>query len=117
MRIIFICAPYRAKTPWLIEKNVRRAERIALHLWRLGAAVICPHTNTRCFQGAAKDEVWLAGYLAILARCDAIVLPAAVSISSGMQAEMREARRRGLPIFLWPDQREDITEWIAAAPR
>jgi hypothetical protein len=115
-RVVFICAPYRAKTPYHIEKNVRRAERLSLHLWRMGAAVVCPHTNSRYFQGAASDATWTRGYLEILRRCDALVLPGIVSITAGMEAELREARKHALPVFLWPEQRSEIAKWLAGAP-
>jgi len=40
----------------------RRAEELALRVWRLGCvAVICPHTNTRFFQGAKENLISYEG--------------------------------------------------------
>jgi len=33
MRVVYIAGPYRAPNAWEIEENIRRAERIALHIW------------------------------------------------------------------------------------
>lgn len=68
MRVVYIAGPFRAENAWEIEQNIRRAEEAALELWRAGAAVLCPHTNTRYFQGAAPDHVWLEGDLELLRR-------------------------------------------------
>lgn len=99
MQIIGIIGPFRAPTSWQIEQHIRRAEALALEVWKLGAACICPHTNTRFFQGEAPDAVWLAGYLAILARVDAVLLVPGWEASSGSRAEVAFARQRMLPVF------------------
>ena len=57
MKVVFICGALRANSAWDMEQNIRKAEELALALWRSGYAVICPHTNTRFFQGAADDGV------------------------------------------------------------
>jgi hypothetical protein len=71
MKLIYIIGPFRAENSWLVEQNIRRAEEVALQLWQKGFAVICPHTNTRFFDGAAHDKNFLNGDLEILKRCDA----------------------------------------------
>lgn len=111
MRVIYIAGPFRGPNSWEIEENIRRAERLALDVWRLGAAAVCPHTNTRFFQGAAADEVWLDGDLAILAKCDGILMTPDWQRSSGATAELRFAESRGLPVFL---TLEDLTAWLNA---
>lgn len=60
MRVAYVIGPYRAGTVRGIVENIRRAEEVALALWRLGFAVICPHKNTALFDGAAPDSVWAA---------------------------------------------------------
>jgi hypothetical protein len=99
MKVIYIAGPFRGRSAWDIECNVRRAETVALAVWRAGAAVICPHTNTRFFQGAAPDDDRLNGYLEIAKRCDAIlVLPESLS-STDTQAERELAGKLDIPIF------------------
>lgn len=73
MKLIYIAGPYRAKSEWLVAQNIRRAEALALEVWKLGAAAICPHKNSALMGGAVPDEFFLAGDLEILKRCDAVV--------------------------------------------
>src|SRR4051812_23871364 len=100
MNVIYIAGPFRAENAWEIEQNIRRAEELALACWRAGFAVICPHTNTRFFQGAAPDEVWLEGYIELLKRCDAVlvVLPNWDN-SEGTQVEIKTAKESNIPVF------------------
>lgn len=68
MKLIYLAGPFRATTGWGIEQNVRRAEVVALELWKMGVAVLCPHANTRMFHGEAPDELWLEGTMEMLRR-------------------------------------------------
>ena len=51
MKLVYIAGPFRAPTPWGIEENVRHAERHAFEIAKLGAMPVCPHANTRHFDG------------------------------------------------------------------
>jgi len=98
MKVAYVAGPFRGPNAWVIEENIRRAERLALDLWAAGFAVICPHTNTRFYQGALPDNVWLDGDLEILARCDLLVCTPDWERSSGARAEVAFARSRGIPV-------------------
>ena len=99
MKLAYIAGPFRAANAWEIEENIRRAERVALDAWRAGFAVICPHTNTRFFQGAAPDRVWLDGDMEILIRCDLVILVEGWDSSMGALKEVEVARHRGIPVY------------------
>jgi len=99
MKVVYVAGPFRGNSAWDIECNIRRAETLALEVWRLGAAALCPHTNTRFFQNAAPDEVWLEGDLALLARCDAVILTDDWLRSSGARAEVLHAQSLKIPVF------------------
>lgn len=99
MKLVYVAGPFRGPNAWEIEQNIRRAESLALEVWRLGAAVICPHTNTRFFQGAADDKIWLEGDLEMLRRCDVVMLTPDWRRSSGAQAEVQEALELEIPVF------------------
>lgn len=99
MRVIYIAGPFRAPTPWQVEQNVRRAEEAALEVWKLGAAVLCPHTNTRYFSGEAADSLWLDGTMELLRRCDAVMVLPGYDRSAGTKAEVVEAERLHMPVF------------------
>lgn len=110
MKLVYVAGPFRAPNSWEIEQNIRRAEALALEAWRAGAAVICPHANTRFFQGAAPDEVWLEGDLEMLRRCDAILMTPDWQRSQGATVEHAEAIRAGLFVFY---SVEDLRAWLA----
>jgi nucleoside 2-deoxyribosyltransferase len=99
MKVVYVAGPFRAPTHWGIVQNVRRAEAVALEVWRMGAAALTPHLNTANFQGAAPDEAWIEGTLALLRKCDAVVLVEGWAKSTGTAGEIAEAKRLGLPVF------------------
>src|SRR5437867_13113979 len=74
VQVVYLAGPFRShSTPysyWEQEQNVNRAAEVALKLWAMGVSVICPHLNTRPFQGALPDEVWLQGDLELINRDD-----------------------------------------------
>lgn len=109
MKVVYVAGPFRGVNAWEIENNVRLAENLALEVWKLGAAAICPHTNTRFFHGAAPDEVWLEGDLAILAKCDAIVMTHTWRRSKGATAEYHYAIKHGIPVFAGIDA---LAQWL-----
>jgi len=107
MRLVYVAGPFRGPHAFAIAENIRAAERLALALWRAGAAVICPHANTANFQGACPDDVWLEGDLEMMRRCDAVVLTPEWYRSEGARAERAEAEACGLPVFATTIANED----------
>ncbi len=99
MKIIYIIGPFRAENAWLIERNIRRAEEVALKLWQKGFAVICPHTNTRFFNGAVPNENFLKGDLEILKRCDAALCIEGWMNSIGSCSERRFCTENRIAIY------------------
>jgi hypothetical protein len=102
MRLAYVAGPYRAPDEWGVLTNIRNAESVALELWKLGFAVICPHKNTALFGGAAPDDVWLKGDLEMIRRCDLLVLIPGWEASSGSREEKRKAEEWGIPVREWP---------------
>jgi hypothetical protein len=103
----YVAGPFRGANHWTIAENIRSAERIALECWRLGLATYCPHTNTAHFQGAAPDEVWLAGHLEWLRQSHVVIVCPEGERSSGTVAEVKEAIRLGIPVF-WAKNPKDV---------
>ena len=99
MKVIYVAGPYRAQTEWGLVENIRRAEEVAIALWKKGWAVICPHKNTAHFGGLCEDHVWLDGGFEILKRCDAVCLVIGWEKSEGTQQEIVVAKKHGLTIF------------------
>jgi len=99
MRVVYIAGPFGAPNAWLIEQNIRRAEEAALYVAELGAAPLCPHTNTRFFHGTCTAQFWYDATLTLLERSDALYLVRGWQESRGSVAEYDVAMLKGLPIF------------------
>lgn len=108
MKLAYVAGPYRASTPHGLVINIRRAEAVALELWKQGYAVICPHKNTALFDGEAPDEVWLEGDLEMMRRCDLVVFIPRWWASKGALAEYEEAKDRGIPCYYWDEVNREL---------
>lgn len=99
MKVVYVAGPFRGANAWEVEKKIRRAEELAFEVDCLGAIALCPHTNTRFFNGTLSDTFWLEGTLELLRRCDAIILTSDWETSQGARAEREEALRLGIPVY------------------
>ena len=99
MKLAYVAGPYRGRTHNDVAQNIAAAREVAAHLWSLGYAVICPHLNSAFMSGVAPEEVFMNGGLAMLRRCDLVVLVEGWQASQGTAREIEEARSCGLPIF------------------
>lgn len=107
MPCIYVAGPFRCASThmpgqqdnWGIQQNIMRAMALALEVWRMGGAALCPHANTAFYQNAAKDEVWLDGDLALLAKCDAVLMTPDWRRSTGARAEHEFAKSRRIPVL------------------
>jgi hypothetical protein len=99
VKIAYISGPYRSNTPSGIVKNIRNAEDVAIKYWKKGYAVICPHKNTALFDGLCDDNTWLSGDIAILKRCDVIIMIPGWEESYGARAEYAIAKECGIKIL------------------
>lgn len=103
MKVCYIAGPFRGPSGWDIAENVRAAERLGLKVALLGGMPLIPHANSAHFHGQGSDEFWLEGTLELLRRCDCVVTSPDWRRSRGTRAEIIEARRRNMPIFLSGD--------------
>lgn len=110
MRLVYVAGPFRGKSHWEIAENIRNAERLALEVWRAGAAALCPHANTAHYQDAAPDHLWLNGDLEMLARCDAMLMTPDWQRSSGARAEHEFALKNGIQVLYTIDA---LKVWLA----
>lgn len=109
MPVVYVAGKFRGANAWEIENNIRRAEDASFEIWKAGAAVLCPHTNTRYFHGSLPDQTFIDGTLALLDKCDAVfMLPDWLS-SFGACGERKWAMDHGIPVFYTMDQ---VIKWI-----
>ena len=99
MKLIYIAGPFRAKSGWEVEHNIREAEELALIVAETGAVPVCPHTMYRFFNGVLPDQFWLDATLDLLRKCDAILLVPRWRESQGAKGERDEAMSLGIPVF------------------
>jgi hypothetical protein len=104
--LIYIAGPYRAKYGRSVAENIAAAKTVAIECWQHGHYAVTPHLNTAHFEDVAPeipDEVWLAGTMAMQARCDAILMLDTWQSSEGAIAEHDYAQQVGQPIYYYPD--------------
>jgi len=105
MKVIYCAGPYRGKNEVDVRRNVERAKWWAEAVWRLGAAAICPHTNTYDMDLAVEPEEFVVRDLELVRRCDAVLMLPGWQHSSGAVKERAEASLCGLKVFYWDDLR------------
>jgi len=99
MRLVYIAGPYRAPTPWGVRCNIRLAEDLAAKVHAAGMFAVCPHANSAHMEGVADDEHFLAGTMALMRVCHAVILTPNWRSSAGALAEVAEATRLRIPVF------------------
>ena len=99
MKLAYVAGRYRGRTHNDIAENIAAARTVAVRLWSLGYAVICPHLNSAFMSGVAPEEVFLNGGLEMVRRSNLVVLTEGWQASQGTAREIEEARARGIPIF------------------
>lgn len=117
MTVVYIAGPFRCASAampgqqdsWGIMQNIMRAMELAREVWLMGAAAICPHANTWCFQNTGPDDIWLAGDLELLGRCDAVLMTEDWQRSTGAREEEHFAHQRMIPVFY---SLETLRHWL-----
>lgn len=112
--LIYVAGPFRGANSWEMECNIRMAERVSLAVWAAGAVAICPHTNTRFFQGRLPDQTFIDGTLAMMLGCDGMLVLPEWERSSGTCGEILVARAVGMPykILEWAGEPDEATiQW------
>ena len=97
MKMLYIAGKYRANSREGVEQNIRVAAKYAEKYWKLGYAVICPHTNTWTMEG--EEKTFLRGDIEFLMKCDVIVMLPDWVESAGSRAEHEVAIRCHLQII------------------
>ncbi len=110
MPLVYIAGPYTAATPWEVEQNIRRAEALILPVAEAGGSPVCPHTNTRFHNGTMSYEFWIQATLALMLRCDAVLLAPGWPDSKGALGEIEAAHRHGIPVVY---SITELAAWIA----
>lgn len=99
MKTIYVCSPYRGD----VKKHKQYARQLTAAALSYGFAPVTPHLYmTECLNDNDQNDraKGLSAALAVLERCDALVIGADLGISEGMTAEINFARGFAIPL-LW----------------
>lgn len=106
IKVWYVAGPIRAFNKdghlnvFKVNMNCETASRVAMKYWVDGVScAICPHMNTRNFDGHKSDNTWLEGDIEILRRCDGIVMVQGWENSAGSRAELDFAKGLGLEVI------------------
>jgi hypothetical protein len=102
-KLVYVAGPLKADSNIGMLLNRIKAAQIGAELRRLGFAVIVPHLESVFTEDTLTEEAWLAHGIAVMRRCDAVVLVPRSEGSEGTQAEIVEAISHGISIYKWPD--------------
>lgn len=109
MKLAYVSGKYTdSRGPIFAELNICHAAEVAVKLWSLGIAVICPHTNTKHFDGATTYEAFLEGDLIMVDRCDLVVMVDNWHTSRGAKGERERAIGQSVPVYEWPIHLKEI---------
>lgn len=104
MKLVYVAGPYRAETREGVAQNVAAARHVGRLCVQKGWFPVLPTVNTAHFDhdfpGLADDQYWLDGTMELMRRCDAVVLVDGWQYSSGAKAEIEEARKMGLKVYM-----------------
>ena len=100
MKKIYVAGPYRAETVAGIDYNITMARRLAIEVWKLGAAAFCPHLNSGFMDGVVPDKNFLDGDMDFLRICDGMIVVPGYEKSKGTLAEIKLADSLKIPVFM-----------------
>lgn len=92
--MVYLAGPYSGD----VEAHIASARRVAVRVAALGHLPVTPHLNTPVgFEELQPYEFWIAAYLKLLGRCDAILMLPGWERSNGARQERQHAMAIGLP--------------------
>lgn len=110
--LVYLSGKYRDVDEHSVDKNIQRAKEIAVKLWKMGFAVICPHANSQHMghNGDTRGEVnaFLEGDMVMVERSDLVVMLDNWENSEGAKLERRLAMQLGIPVYYWSVHQESL---------
>jgi len=97
--LVYVSGKYSDRDEWSVDCNIHYAKLVAVQLWDMGYAVLCPHANAgRMGFGA---DVFLEGDMVMLERSDLVVMLPNWESSHGAKLEHHLALKLGIPVYYW----------------
>jgi hypothetical protein len=100
MVLVYVAGPFSSATRSGVEANIARAVDVAVEVAKLGAAPVCPHSNTADprFEHVQPYQFWIEATLAMLRPCDALITVEGWEKSSGARGEVEWMRSKYRPV-------------------
>lgn len=111
MILVYVAGPYTDSTIWQRAANVREAQLVGAQILADDVYPIVPHELGVLVQDQQPNEYWYRATLALMLRCDAVVLTPRWAESKGATIERERAIEIGLPCF---SKVELFRVWAAA---
>ena len=95
MRVVYIAGQYAGDT----ETNINNAQDVATAARACGAAAIVPHVLSHGVEDTMTEEQWMQHYIAVLGRCDAVIVLPGYESSAGTLREIASAEALAIPVY------------------
>jgi hypothetical protein len=98
--MIYVAGPYSSRWGRLGEfVNILRARRVAMHLWKKGCTVFCPHLNSALMGDLLTYDQWIESGLKFLSKCHEVYMMRGWEKSPGARREHEFAKVHGKVIY------------------
>jgi hypothetical protein len=102
--LLYIAGCYAPKDGRTVDDHIELAKEASIAIWKTGNYALCPHMNTAHLDDEIDNpELFYAGTMEVLRRCDGIVMLENWEESQGAIAELAYAQDAGMPIWCYPD--------------
>ena len=99
--LVYLSGKYRDKDEHSVDCNIHYAKLVAVELWKMGFAVICPHGNSDHMGYEGAGGAFLEGDMVMVERSDIVVMLDNWETSEGAKLERRLAMVLGIPVYYW----------------
>jgi len=108
--LVYIAGPYTGHSVVEIDRNVAEAQAAGIAVMQRGHHVICPHTMMHHWDTGTGlgYEAFIRATLALLERCDAVLMVGDWRDSAGARGELERARELGLRVWYTLDEVPDV---------
>jgi hypothetical protein len=101
MILVYVAGRYTASNNNERNANIRAANDVAVEVARCGYMPVVPHppeSHAAEFETVQGYEFWIAGTLALMERCDALVTVPGWEASKGATGELKRMLELGRPV-------------------
>lgn len=107
VKLLYLAGPFGAPEGdpdplHTVNENILAASRIALEAARAGWMPVCPHKNSAGFEHTEiPTAFWYEGDIALMLRCDAVLMLPGYERSKGALAELDTAKAAGMGVYYY----------------